>query len=168
MGLITLDSNVVDVDRGDLQAFQMYSALLIAHEFAHYWFGNLVTPKAWNEIWLNEGFAEFVQYSVCKELFPTWPFDEYFFIEEQLPAMASDDTSFAHSIVLPVGKTAFDDISYCKSAVVLQMLSKLAGAHFWTSIKSYLADNLYKPVKSGSLLMYYDKSTQDAMYGGFI
>jgi aminopeptidase N len=86
-----------------------------------------------------------------------------FLFRRTAPAMASDDTSFTHSIVLPVGKTEFDDVSYRKSAVVLQMLSKFSGVHFWCSIISYLADNIYKPVKIGSLLIYFHKNDQDSM-----
>lgn len=55
-------------------------ASVVAHELAHQWFGNLVTMEWWNELWLNEGFATFLQYKGVDSVFPEWKMVKFFFL----------------------------------------------------------------------------------------
>lgn len=62
---------LVDVANTALKNKQ-YVAIVVAHELAHQWFGNLVTMEWWTELWLNEGFASWVEYLAVDKLFPEW------------------------------------------------------------------------------------------------
>src|SRR3989344_5460366 len=62
---------LVDSDHSSLQNKQ-WVALVIAHELAHQWFGNLVTMEWWTHLWLNEGFASWIEYLAVDHIFPKW------------------------------------------------------------------------------------------------
>jgi puromycin-sensitive aminopeptidase len=64
---------LVDEENSSLSNKQ-WVALVIAHELAHQWFGNLVTMRWWTHLWLNEGFASYIEYLAVDKLFPTWEF----------------------------------------------------------------------------------------------
>uniref|UniRef100_A0A4W6ENH2 Aminopeptidase n=1 Tax=Lates calcarifer TaxID=8187 RepID=A0A4W6ENH2_LATCA len=97
-------------------------ANLIAHELAHQWFGNLVTMKWWNDIWLNEGFATYMSY-YCKT----------FVANDLHTAFKEDALASSHPLSPPqedVQTTSeimemFDAITYCKGAIVLRMLADI-------------------------------------------
>src|SRR5271165_2536316 len=99
----------------------------IAHEVAHQWFGDLVTMKWWDDIWLNESFATFVSYKAMESIFPEWDMMTQYKAGRVSIAYAVDQLSFTHPINVEV-KTPdqineiFDDISYNKGGGVLKML----------------------------------------------
>ena len=73
---------LVDPDNTSLPVKQ-YVAMVVAHELAHQWFGNLVTMKWWNDLWLNEGFATWIEYLASDMLFPEWEMWTQFIVDEQ-------------------------------------------------------------------------------------
>lgn len=100
-------------------------AEVVAHELAHQWFGNLVTMKWWNDLWLNEGFAEFMEYKAVNSFEPTWKMLETFIPNDLVRALHADESAFTHSIALPVQdpneiSNIFDDISYGKGSSVIR------------------------------------------------
>uniref|UniRef100_A0AAQ5YKG5 Aminopeptidase n=1 Tax=Amphiprion ocellaris TaxID=80972 RepID=A0AAQ5YKG5_AMPOC len=107
------------------------TATIIAHELAHMWFGNLVTLRWWNEVWLNEGFASYVAYLGADYAEPTWNVKDLIVLDDVHRVFAVDALTSSHpltskedSIVLPEQITEqFDTISYSKGAAVLRMLS---------------------------------------------
>ncbi len=115
---------------------------VILHEMAHMWFGNLVTMKWWNSLWLNESFATFMA---------TWAQDEALqekeawkdFFEEKSWAYSEDQLVTTHPIETPVGDTEgafaqFDGITYGKGAAVLKQLFHLLGEdHFREGLQRY-------------------------------
>lgn len=62
----------------DSLANKLYISVVIAHELAHQWFGNLVSPIWWNDLWLNEGFASWVEYLGVNHTNPDWNYVKFF------------------------------------------------------------------------------------------
>lgn len=72
-GLITYRESALLYDRAKTsQGAEQYIVEVIAHEIAHQWFGNLVTMKWWNDLWLNEGFARYMQFVGAAAARPEW------------------------------------------------------------------------------------------------
>ncbi|XP_040011887.1 endoplasmic reticulum aminopeptidase 1b isoform X2 [Xiphias gladius] len=99
---------------------------VIAHELAHQWFGNLVTMEWWNDLWLNEGFAKFMEFISLDATYPELHVDD-FFLGKCFEAMEVDSLSSSHPISTPVEnpmqiQEMFDDVSYDKGACILNML----------------------------------------------
>lgn len=112
-------------------AQRRYFKLLHAHEVAHQWFGDLVTPRWWNDIWLNEAFASWLGNRISAEL---WPEDEIGreTVREALDVMDLDALSSARAIRQPIVTNddifnAFDGLTYDKGAAVLQMFEQYLG-----------------------------------------
>ena len=113
------------------------------HEMVHMWFGNLVTMRWWNDLWLNESFADYISYLAMShgKLFPDS--FEYFFTRKEW-AYRQDQLSTTHPIVGNAADTAeafanFDGISYSKGAAVLKQLNLIIGEeNFRNGIRLYL------------------------------
>ena len=102
-----------------------------AHEIAHQWFGNLVTPKWWNDIWLNEAFATWMSYKTMDEVMPDQGYDRAS-QRRGLAAMGSDSLMNARQIRNPIERNAdimdaFDGITYSKGGGVLSMFESYLG-----------------------------------------
>ncbi|MAN72463.1 MAG: hypothetical protein CME84_00040 [Henriciella sp.] len=102
-----------------------------AHELAHQWFGNLVTPEWWNDIWLNEAFATWMSYKTMNELFPDQGYDRAT-QRRGLYAMGTDSLKSARQIRNPIESNAdindaFDGITYSKGGHVLSMFESYLG-----------------------------------------
>ncbi|XP_028263796.1 alanyl (membrane) aminopeptidase-like b isoform X2 [Parambassis ranga] len=122
-------------------------AKLIAHELAHQWFGNLVTMKWWNEVWLNEGFATYMSDFAVNAVEPAFNIKDLFVMDNLHIAFEEDALASSHPLSPPaedVQTTAeitgmFDAISYSKGAIVLRMLADVVGETvFNKGIKMYL------------------------------
>ncbi|KAG1971315.1 endoplasmic reticulum aminopeptidase [Pimephales promelas] len=122
---------------------------VIAHELAHQWFGNLVTMQWWNDLWLNEGFAKFMEYVSVNITHPELQVDDYF-LEKCFTAMSVDSLVSSHPISTPVENPAeisemFDDVSYRKGACILNMLRDfLTPEAFKYGIIDYLKRHSYQ------------------------
>ncbi|XP_076819067.1 glutamyl aminopeptidase-like [Clavelina lepadiformis] len=124
-------------------------AAVIAHELVHQWFGNVVTMKWWDNIWLNEGFASFFEYYGQREAEPEWQIMDHFVIDDAQRALSVDDTLTSHPVVVNVSSpgqitSVFDTISYSKGACVLKVMRDWLGEDiFMGGIKHYLQKRLY-------------------------
>jgi alanyl aminopeptidase len=103
-----------------------------AHELAHHWFGNLVTLSWWDDIWLNESFASWMQDKVVLALEPTWGTDVEL-VQGRSYSMDGDSLATARKIRQPIESkhdiaAAFDGITYGKGAAILAMLERWIGA----------------------------------------
>lgn len=122
---------------------------VIAHELAHQWFGNLVTMEWWNDLWLNEGFAKFMEYVSVDITYPELQVDD-FFLGKCFEAMEVDSLSSSHPVSTPVENPTqiqemFDDVSYDKGACILNMLQDfLTPQAFEIGIIRYLKKYSYQ------------------------
>ncbi|XP_068631133.1 aminopeptidase N [Battus philenor] len=119
-------------------------ASVVAHEIAHQWFGNLVTPAWWSDIWLNEGFASYVEYVAVDAVEKTWKLIEVFVLNEVQSVFKLDALTSSHQISVEVGNpeeigAIFDKISYGKGSAILRMMNHfLTGSVFNAGITAYL------------------------------
>ncbi|MEI6407708.1 MAG: aminopeptidase N, partial [Actinomycetes bacterium] len=125
-------------------------ASVILHEMAHLWFGDMVTMQWWNDLWLNESFAEWIAYFALAEstrFSSSWV---SFNADVKNWAYRADQLSSTHSIAtdapdVETGSTNFDGISYAKGASVLKQLCAYLGDElFFAGIRSYFRKFAWK------------------------
>lgn len=129
---------------------KQWIALVVGHELAHQWFGNLVTMEWWTHLWLNEGYASFVEFLCVNHLFPEYDIWTQFVNDTYIKALELDCLQNSHPIEVPVGHPSeideiFDDISYNKGASVIRMLHHYIGDEdFRKGMNLYLTRHQYK------------------------
>ena len=136
---------------------KQYIAEVISHEIAHQWFGNLVTMKWWNDLWLNESFATFMATKIVDKFYPEWDLWDQFLDDAMLAAMSLDALKNSHPINVDVKHPAqireiFDAISYDKGGNVLRMLENYVGIeNFRKGLKYYLTQHKYSNAEGQDL-----------------
>ncbi|XP_017111880.1 glutamyl aminopeptidase [Drosophila elegans] len=139
----------------------------LAHEIVHQWFGNLVTMKWWNDIWLNEGFARFMQYKGVNAVHSDWGMLEQFQILALQPVLVYDAKLSSHPIVQKVETpdeitAIFDTISYEKGGSVIRMLETLVGADkFEEAVTNYLVKYQFSNTETDDFLSEVDALVAD-------
>jgi aminopeptidase N len=133
-------------------------ALTLLHELAHMWFGNLVTMRWWNDLWLNESFAEWAS-TTCQAEATQWESAwTTFGISEKAWAYRQDQLSSTHPIVAPINdledvEVNFDGITYAKGASVLKQLVAYVGREpFVQGLRAYFAKHAWGNTTLGDLL----------------
>ncbi|MCL5788760.1 MAG: M1 family metallopeptidase [Candidatus Marsarchaeota archaeon] len=122
---------------------------VVAHEIAHQWFGNLVTMRWWNNLWLNESFATFMSYKAVNALHPEWGVWSSFLRENFAGSLYEDSLSSTHPIDVAVDSPdeiaeVFDQISYGKGASIIRMIEGYIGdEYFRKGVNNYLIKNKY-------------------------
>ncbi|XP_018565925.1 glutamyl aminopeptidase isoform X2 [Anoplophora glabripennis] len=133
-------------------------ATVVAHELAHSWFGNLVTMDWWNDLWLNEGFASYIEYKGVLAAEPTWGMLDQFLVSELHTVLSLDATLSSHPIVQTVLTPdqiteIFDTISYNKGASILRMLENTVGEeNFQLGVTNYLNKYAYSNAVTSNFL----------------
>ena len=123
--------------------------VVVAHEMAHQWFGDLVTMKWWDDLWLNEGFASWMESKAGADLSPEWEVRAGVIAGDREVAMGLDASSGTHPIIRPVENVdqiseAFDGITYSKGQAVIGMLEATLGPDkFRDGIRRYMAKYKY-------------------------
>ncbi len=138
---------------------------VIAHEIAHQWFGDLVTMKWWNDLWLNESFATFMAFKVMDHEHREWDMWGDFLLSETTGAMMGDSLEQSHPIDADVTDPnsvaqIFDEISYGKGASILRMIEAYVGnENFRKGISRYLKEHSYGNAKGSDLWTAIEKES---------
>jgi len=146
-GLITYGSSILlSKASDDTQNRQRTWATTAAHEMAHQWFGDLVTTAWWDDIWLNEAFATWMEQKTVRKFKPDWHMETEE-LDTRLHAMKLDSLLSARQIRQPILSdsdiaNAFDDITYQKGAAVIRTFERWLGeAKFRKGVQAYLQDH---------------------------
>ncbi|XP_015790545.1 aminopeptidase N [Tetranychus urticae] len=130
---------------------------VVAHELAHQWFGNLVTPKWWDDLWLNEGFATYMEYEGVNSVHPEWRTHDAFIIEGIQVVFELDCLTSSHPISVKVSdpdeiNEIFDRISYEKGASLIRMMRYTLGDKvFREGVSTYLKALAFKNAEQDDL-----------------
>ena len=147
VGAITYDEYLLLMDEQSPLDQRRSYATVHAHEISHMWFGDLVTPAWWNDIWLNESFASWMENKAAHAYWPEGEFDRET-LKGALGAMANDSLASARQIREPIDNndkiaSAFDGITYEKGGGVLAMLEHYAGEEkFQAGVRQYLEQHI--------------------------
>ncbi|XP_022215617.2 aminopeptidase N [Drosophila obscura] len=158
-GLITFRETTMLYDPGVATANNKQRvASVVGHELAHQWFGNLVTPSWWSDIWLNEGFASYMEYITADAVAPEWKQLDQFVVNELQTVFQLDALSTSHKISHQVFNPQeiseiFDRISYAKGSAIIRMMAHfLTNPVFRRGLSKYLQE------------MAYNSATQDDLW----
>ena len=122
--------------------------LALSHEMAHQWFGDLVTMKWWSSLWLNEGFARWMQTFAADDLHPEWETGLQAAVIFEYGKQA-DSVPSTHPVVQPVftadqATQSFDSITYDKGAAIITMINAYVGRHeFRAGVRRYMKAHAY-------------------------
>lgn len=165
-GCITFREQALLVDpKNTSLPMKQWVANVVAHELTHQWFGNLVTMKWWNDLWLNESFASLMSYLAIDQLFPEWKVWEDFIVSEQSQALKLDALENTHPIQVTIKhpdeiRTIFDAISYEKGASVIFMLKQFLGDEaFRDGLRIYLKRHAYSNTISSDLWAAWEEAS---------
>lgn len=171
-GLITYRETAMLYDeRSSSIANKQRVAVVVAHELAHQWFGNLVTPKWWDDLWLNEGFASYVEYLGVDHVQPGWHMMDQFVVEEVHNVFKMDSLSSSHQISIPVNNPEeigeiFDYISYSKGASIIRMMNHfLTEDVFKLGLRKYLRALKYNNAEQKDLWAHLVEAQRSASSG---
>lgn len=157
VGCITFREVLLLVDPAtSTQVEQELVADVVAHELAHMWFGDLVTMRWWNGIWLNEAFATFMEIAACHAFAPQWKRWTSFGLERSA-AFEVDSLHSTRTVEFPVQSPAdaegmFDVLTYQKGGALLRMLEQYLGEkRFQAGVSHYLKKHSYDNTDTNDL-----------------
>lgn len=148
-GAITFREIALLVDKDSSMRAKKQVLDTVAHEVSHQWFGNLVTMKWWDDLWLNESFATFMAAKADAAMFPKWKTWDDFVRLDTAGALERDSILSTHPIEVKLKSPSeieevFDDISYGKGASVIRMLEAYTGEeNFMKGVRAYLLKHKY-------------------------
>ena len=161
-GLVTYRENALMVDEATASPQQKQRvAIVVAHELAHQWFGNLVTMAWWGGLWLNEGFAAFMEHFCTDALFPDYKMWEQFTTDAFSSAQRLDALKSSHPVIVPIKHAeevdqVFDAISYCKGSTVVNMVAAILGE----CCRYFDADNCHPFAHKVLFFLFFFRSRQ--------
>ncbi|MFS0850723.1 M1 family metallopeptidase [Novosphingobium panipatense] len=137
---------------------------VVAHEMAHQWFGDLVTMSWWDDLWLNEGFASWLESRATEKFHPEWH-PELTALGSRESAMGQDAYVTTHPVIHPIktveeASQAFDSITYSKGEAVIRMLEAYAGSDEWRAgVQAYMKRYSHSNTVTDDLWREIDKAS---------
>lgn len=163
--IFTFENSILLDPRVATQSDKEVSFLVAAHEMAHQWFGDLVTMAWWDDLWLNEGFASWMESRTTTRLHPEWNW-ELRAVGTREGAMERDALATTHPVVQRIATVeqasqAFDSITYSKGESVIRMLENYVGEEAWRAgVRSYMAKHAYGNTVSDDLWREIEKAAR--------
>ncbi|KAH9997385.1 peptidase family M1-domain-containing protein [Xylariaceae sp. FL0662B] len=153
-GCVTYDERAIILNENPAESDKMQLARIVTHELGHQWFGNIVTMKWWDSVWLNESFSDWATYHALSQIFPQWDSWASFLASDPSSessdnyqdALELDANRGSHAIQDPnvPPAAAFDSIAYVKGCGVIRMMAEDLGVDvFLRGINHYLKQHLY-------------------------
>ncbi len=165
VGAIDYKASSLFLDDGATRDQKLSRATLIAHETAHSWFGDLVTMRWFNDVWLKEVFANFMADKVTENSFPDANYDLQFVVDHVPAAYGVDRTEGANPIGQPLGNlaeagTLYGGIIYHKAPIMMRQLERLVGKDSLRSgLREYLKTYAFGNATWTDLIRILDKRT---------
>jgi len=165
-GAILYRADRIFLDKSATQLQKLYRATVISHETAHMWFGDLVTMKWFNDVWLKEVFANFFAAKISNPDFPKMNHRLSFIIDHFPPAYLIDRSEGANPIQqhltnLKMAGTLYGNIIYHKAPIIMKMLENLVGEKgFKEGLRTYLKKYSYSNASWDDLINILDQKTK--------
>ncbi|KAI6191934.1 Aminopeptidase [Aphelenchoides bicaudatus] len=167
-GLVTFREIRLLVDKDTSHRMKALNALVVAHELAHFWFGNLTTMTWWGDLWLKEGFASFMEYFFCQVNYPELKTHIDYLNDVVADGMGEDSLKSSHKIEVDINDPSeltsiYDAITYEKSNSIIRMLFNYLGEEtFRAGLRLYVKRIAYKNAVTTDLWQALsDASNQD-------
>ncbi|MBC3872086.1 M1 family metallopeptidase [Undibacterium flavidum] len=163
--IFTFESSILLDPAISTHANKQLAFVTAAHETAHQWFGDLVTMQWWDDLWLNEGFASWMENRTMMRLHPEW-LPEFNAIAVREQAIARDALATTHPVVQKIrtvdqASQAFDTITYQKGEAVIRMLENYVGADAWRdAVRAYMKKHAYSSTQSRDLWVQVEKAAR--------
>jgi aminopeptidase N len=164
-GMVTFSDETFLFRSRTTEGHRRLRAQVIAHEMAHMWFGDLVTMRWWDGVWLNESFAEFMGLHTIEATTRFHGAWADFCLGRKAWGYRADQLPTTHPVAGPVADTRsamlnFDGISYAKGASVLRQLVAFVGHEvFFAGLREYLAEHAFGNTDLGDLLDAVERSS---------
>lgn len=156
-GAITFREAALVINENTGTFSRAYIFMVIGHEIAHQWFGDLVTMRWWDDLWLNESFANFMGYKSINQIYSELDMWALYFSVELTRGFVGDSLKSTHPIHVSVKdpesiEQIFDEISYNKGGSILKMIESFMGPlSFRDGIRDYLKTYSYSNASSEDL-----------------
>lgn len=147
-------------------------SLTMAHEIAHMWVGDWVTMNWYDDLWLNEAFASWIESKIVAKWKPEWELESDI-VESRSDAMSSDSLITARAIRQPIKtdhdmQNAFDNITYAKGEAVIEMFEAWVGEDkFQKAVRRYLSEHAWGNATAADFLSALGKETGPEVAAAF-
>ncbi|GBD34079.1 Aminopeptidase N [bacterium HR34] len=169
-GAITFRENLLLFDKEkSSKVTEQRIAIVLSHELVHQWFGNLVTMKWWDDLWLNESFATFMAYKAIDSYKKEWNVFEDYLLYETFGGKDFDSKKTSHPIKVSIENESqiegiFDEISYNKGGSVLRHIEEFIGEeNFMMALRDYLNNFKYSNASASDLWQSFAKYNKDIL-----